>query len=175
MSIDLCRVCEILERTPAVLFSLMVGLSEEWLLEDEGPGTFSPRDVLGHLIQGEKSDWIPRLRIILEHGESRPFEPFDREGFRAYLGDRATGQLLQDFRALRVENLRTLYELNLQPDQLALRGTHPSLGPVTIWELIVTWALHDLDHLAQIARVMAHQARDEAGPWAPHLRVLGQG
>jgi hypothetical protein len=162
----------ILTRTPATLDALLRDLPEQWTLATEGPGTWSPYDVIGHLIHGEKTDWIPRLGIILEHGASRPFTPFDREAqFRESQG-KSLSTLLEEFSALRSDNLVRLRALNLQPAQLELQGTHPELGPVTLRQLLATWTAHDLAHLLQVSRVMAKRYRQEVGPWAAYLSVM---
>jgi hypothetical protein len=167
------EIVEVLERTPSALRALLVPLRETWLHCDEGPGTFSPRDVLGHLILGEETDWMPRARIILEHGESRPFEPFDRFGFRDRLAGVAVPDLLDRFQALRQANLAELRSLRLQPADLDRKGRHPELGTVTLGQLLATWVAHDLDHLGQVARVMARRCQEDVGPWRAYLRILG--
>jgi hypothetical protein len=172
MPFDMGRALEVLESTPRTLEAWLGGLSDEWLAANEGPETFSPLDVLGHLIHGEETDWIPRARRILEHGESKPFEPFDRFAFRRTLAGVALPSLLETFARLRASNLETLRALALQPAQLAARGTHPSLGTVTLEQLLSTWVVHDLGHLAQIARVMSKQYREDVGPWREYLPVL---
>jgi hypothetical protein len=174
MRIEMDRVFEVLERTPKALRGLLGGLGDEWVLPNEGPETFSPHDVVGHLIHGEKTDWIPRVRVILEHGASKPFEPFDRFGFRAYAAGVPLDSLLEDLARLRAENLAALRGLRLTSDQLALEGRHPALGTVTLGQLIATWVVHDLNHLAQIVRVMAKQYRDEVGPWTEFLAILSK-
>ena len=163
---------EVLEATPRTLEAWLGGLSREWLASNEGPETFSPLDVLGHLIHGEETDWIPRARIILEHGESKPFEPFDRFAFKTKHAGAGVAELLSLFARLRGESLAALRRLDLGPDQLAKRGTHPALGTVTLEQLLSTWVVHDLGHLAQIARVMAKQYREDVGPWREYLPVL---
>ncbi len=165
------QVVTVLEQTPAALEGLLKGLPERLLEANEGPDTYSPRDVLGHLIFGEETDWVPRVRIILEHGESRPFTPFDRTGFRAY-GAQPVERLLRRFRALREENLAYLRGLDLQAEHMERRGTHPGLGTVTLGQLLASWAVHDLGHLAQASRVIAKQFRSEVGPWEEYLTVL---
>ena len=173
MEFDLAHAIEILERTPGTLRSLLDGLSEPWLVNNEGPDTFSPRDVLGHLIYGEEVDWVPRINIIIfEGGESRPFTPFDRFAFRGWIEEKSLGELLETFERLRRENLRVVRDLDLGPDQLALTGTHPELGRVTLQQLIATWAVHDLNHIAQIVRVMAKQYRERVGPWREYSPLL---
>ncbi len=154
MEFQLQQSIEILERTPGTLMSLLDGLSEPWLHSHEGPETFSPFDVVGHLIHGEETDWIPRTRIILEHGESRPFTPFDRFAFYEKSKGKKLGDLLATFQTLREQNIEVLKGLNLTPEQLDLKGTHPELGQVTLRQLLATWVTHDLGHLCQIVRVM---------------------
>jgi hypothetical protein len=174
MRVEMGQVFEVLERTPGTLRSLLGGLPDAWTLADEGPDTFSPHDVVGHLIHGEKTDWVPRLRLILEHGASKPFEPFDRFGFGAYATGLPIDALLDDFAQLRAENLEILRGLRLTEGQLALQGRHPALGAVTLGQLIATWVVHDLNHVAQAVRVMAKQYRDEVGPWTEFLGILSK-
>jgi hypothetical protein len=172
MSIMLPEAIQVLSRTPATVRALLAGLGDEWLTADEGPDTFSPRDVVGHLISGEETDWMPRLRIILDHGPSRPFTPFDRFGFKEKYGRMPIDGLLDRFAELREENLRQLRALTLTPAQMPLPGTHPELGPVTLSQLLATWVAHDLNHVWQIVRVMAHRYQDAVGPWRAYLRIL---
>jgi uncharacterized damage-inducible protein DinB len=172
MSPVVSEAVQVLSRTPATLRALLTGLGEEWVEADEGPETFTPRDVLGHLIYGEETDWIPRLRIILESGEKRSFTPFDRFGFRAQYGRAPVDELLRRFAELREANLRELAALDLRPPQLALRGTHPELGMVTLSQLLATWVAHDLTHVGQVVRVMAKRYEDTVGPWRAYLRIL---
>ena len=161
-----------LARTPAVLSGLMNGMPQAWLECREGPKTFSPIDVLGHLIYGEQVDWIPRARIILEQGESRPFDPFDRVGFEDLIAGKSLEELLSLFTTLRNQSLKDLSALKLQPAMLARKGTHPALGQVTLGQLLAAWVVHDLGHLAQIERVMARQYREAVGPWREYLPIL---
>lgn len=172
MQFDLSNAIQVLERTPLSFRALLGGLTEAWTTPNEGPETFSAFDNLGHLIHGERTDWIPRARLILEQGTNRRFEPFDR--FAQYRESRGKtlAQLLDEFASLRVENLSTLRGWNLSEQQLALEGEHPSLGPVTLSQLLATWVAHDLGHLAQTARVMAKQYREAVGPWRQYLPVL---
>jgi hypothetical protein len=163
---------EVLESTPRTLEAWLSGLSEGWIASNEGPETFSPLDVLGHLIHGEETDWIPRARIILENGESKPFEPFDRFAFKTAHAGLGLAERLALFSRLRRESLAALRALDVRPEQLARRGTHPALGTVTLEQLLSTWVVHDLGHLAQIARVMAKQYREDVGPWREYLPVL---
>lgn len=170
MTFDLDRTFEILERTPETLSALLTGLSDDWTVANEGGDTFSPKDVVGHLIAGEETDWVPRTEIILEHGIERPFTPFDRFGFRE--SDASLPELLETFRTLRAQNLEHIRSLGLDGVKLELEGTHPELGRVRLRQLLATWAVHDLGHIRQIARVMAKQYADEVGPWREYLRVL---
>ncbi len=163
----------VLSRTPAVVSSLLTGLPESWTRGTEGPDTWSPFDVVGHLIHGERTDWIPRTEILLTHGESRTFTPFDRFAqFEASRG-KTLHELLDTFAELRAANLVRLQSLGLTPDDLERRGRHPELGPCTLRELLATWVTHDLSHIAQIARVMGRQYTDEVGPWRVYLPMLG--
>ena len=164
----------LLERTPPALDGWLRGAPEAWLdVRTEGPESFSPRDVLGHLIGGERTDWIPRARIILQHGESRAFDPFDRFAFKREAGQ-PIGALLDEFARLRRDNLTTLRDLQLAPADLDRRGRHPdsSFGPVTLRQLLATWVVHDLSHLAQIARVMGKRYAEDVGPWQAYLPML---
>jgi hypothetical protein len=172
MTFPLDRTIALLERTPATLTTWLDGLPDTWTHTNEGADTFSPYDVIGHLIHGEKTDWIVRARIVREQGEARPFDRYDRFAqFRESEG-KPLSTLLAEFATLRKENLATLRGWRLGPEDLARRGTHPALGPVTLGQLLTTWAAHDLTHLHQIARVMAHQTRADVGPWVKYLGVL---
>ena len=162
----------LLERTPAVFNALLSGLSDTWTERNEGGDTWSAFDVIGHLIHGERTDWMPRARIILQNGETRAFEPFDRLGHIPESRGKSLDQLLDELARLRRENLTALRKLNLQPKDLTRRGRHPALGVVTLSELLATWAAHDLTHLHQLSRVMAHQHRAAVGPWGAYLGVL---
>ena len=161
----------ILERTPAALRALLNGIPEIWERATEGEGTWSPFDVVGHLIHGERTDWIPRARHILA-GETRPFEPFDRTAQFIESEGKSLSELLATFAELRRENVAALLEMNLRDDDLARKGLHPELGEVTLSQLLATWAVHDLDHLAQIARTMAKVYTDAVGPWQAYLSIL---
>ncbi len=172
MDLSLAEVTGILSRTPGTLRALLGDLQPSWIETNEGEGTFSPRDVVGHLIHGEKTDWVPRIRLILDSGEARPFVPFDRFGFRDAIAGRAIGALLAEFDALRSTNLRTLRELAVTPAQLALTGRHPELGAVTLGQLLATWAVHDLNHIGQIVRVMSKRYSTAVGPWKAYLGIL---
>jgi hypothetical protein len=159
-------------RTPAVLNALLRGLPEFWTLRNEGEKTMSAFDVVGHLIHAEHTNWIPRARMILQSGESRAFEPFDRWGQLRESQGKSLEQLLDEFARVREKSLSQLGAMNLRPEDLARRGRHPSLGVVTLSQLLGTWAVHDLTHLHQISRVMAHQYRDIVGPQEKFLGVL---
>ncbi len=161
----------LLSRTPAVLEALLRDLPESWVSATEGPDTWSPYDVVGHLIHAEKADWMERLAIILEHGPEKPFAAFDREA-QFQQARLPLGTLLDEFRALRAGNLAQLRELRLTDAQLALQGTHPAFGLVTARQLLATWTAHDMAHLLQISRVMAKRYKHEVGPWAAYLSVM---
>jgi hypothetical protein len=172
MTFHLNHAAVLLSRTPFVLKELLTGLPPEWLYANEGGDTWSPYDVVGHLIHGERTDWIPRAKIILEFGESRPFEPFDRAAHMEESKGKSIVELLDTFERLRAENLRTLHAMNLTEPDLAKTGLHPQFGRVTLRELLATWVAHDLGHIAQVSRVMAKQYRDAVGPWIAYLPVL---
>jgi DinB superfamily len=161
-----------LSRTPSTLDALLRGLPDGWVAAHEGGDTWSPFDVIGHLIHGERTDWIPRARIILEHGETKPFETFDRLAQFAESRGRTLASLLDEFAALRQDNLRALDALHLAGADLDRRGRHPELGGVTLRQLLATWVAHDLDHVMQISRVLARQYTDEVGPWRAYLRII---
>jgi hypothetical protein len=162
----------ILSRTPTTLNALLRDLPDGWIAANEGGETWSPFDVVGHLIHGEQTDWIPRAKRILERGEAQPFDKFDRFAqFDASKG-RSIAGLLDELATLRQENLRELASLRLTADDLDRRGRHPELGVVTLRQLLATWVAHDLDHVVQISRVMARQYTDEVGPWRAYLRII---
>jgi hypothetical protein len=162
----------VLERTPGAFRALLAGLPEVWTTADEGPKTFSAYENLAHVIHGERTDWIPRARIILAQGASRRFEPFDRFAHLRESAGKTLAQLLDELDALRADNLTTLREWRLTDAQLALEGEHPGLGPVTLRQLLSTWVVHDLGHLAQTSRVMSKRYRDAVGPWRAYLPIL---
>lgn len=162
----------VLTRTPATLDAMLRDLPEAWTAATEGPGTWSPYTVVGHLIHGEKVDWMARLSIILEHGPNRAFDPFDREAQFRESGGKPLSVLLDEFSALHRDNLARLRALNLQPEQFELQGTHPALGRVTVRQLLATWTAHDLAHILQVSRVMAKRYKQEVGPWAEFLSVM---
>ena len=169
---DLRLSIDVLERTPATLRALLQDVDAKLARGTEGPDTFSPFDNIGHLIDGEETDWMARARIILAQGANRRFEPYDRFRHRARNAKRTLDSLLDEFARLRAENLRALESWKLTEAQLDLPGEHPSLGPVTLRQLLSAWVVHDLGHIAQVARVMAKQYRAEVGPWVPYLPVL---
>jgi len=167
----------LLSRTPATLNALLRDLPDAWTMTNEGTtnegqNTWSPYDVIGHLIHGERTDWMPRARRILESGESRAFDPFDRWAQARESQGKSLSRLLDEFARLRSENLTALRALNLTPEDLARRGRHPALGVCTLSELLATWAAHDLTHLHQISRTMAYQYRQAVGPWSAYLGVM---
>ncbi|HSN85609.1 MAG TPA: DinB family protein [Thermoanaerobaculia bacterium] len=172
MSFDLPEALDLLGRTPAVVGSLLRGTSASWHDVNEGPGTWSAKDVVGHLIHGEETDWVPRARIILEQGESRPFEPFDRFAQFARFAGWPLPQLLDRFTELRQANLEIVRSWRLTEAQLELPGRHPELGAVNLRQLLATWAVHDLNHIAQVARVMAKRHTEEVGAWRQYLSIL---
>jgi hypothetical protein len=174
MEFQLDHATEILRRTPATLNSLLHQLPSEWALANEGPDSWSPFDVMGHLIHGEETDWIPRARIILEYGESRPFESFDRFAMFEKSRGKSLGELLAMFERLRGESLKELEQMSLTPAMLGKRGRHPELGVVTLSQLLSTWVVHDLGHIGQIVRVMARQYTEAVGAWRAYLPVLSR-
>lgn len=175
MTFDLDDAIAVLHRTPATLRALLGGLPDAWIHRDEGPETFTAFDNVGHLVHGERADWIPRARIILAQGEDRRFAPYDRFAQVHESAGKSLTQLLEEFAALRAGNLVTLRGWRLTAREFALEGEHPALGRVTLRQLLATWVAHDLGHVAQIARVMAKQYRDEVGPWQAYLPVLTRG
>jgi hypothetical protein len=173
MRFDLADGVALLERTPRVLRELLAGLPEGWTGATEGPDTWSPFDVVGHLIHGERTDWVPRLEIILTEGEGRAFTPFDRFAqFEASRG-KALEELLETFAVLRAGSLAHLASYELTAADLQRRGRHPELGSVTVAQLLATWVAHDLSHIGQIARVMGKAYTEAVGPWAAYLPMLG--
>ena len=172
MNFDLDLSMDVLARTPATLQSLLGGLTDPWTRGTEGPNTFSPFDVVGHLIDGEETDWIPRARIILARAEHPRFEPYDRFRHRTRNVDRSLPSLLDEFATLRADNLALLRSWKIASNELDLPGEHPSLGPVTLRQLLAAWVVHDLGHIAQAVRVMSKQYYGEVGPWVPYLPIL---
>jgi hypothetical protein len=169
---DIEEAAAILARTPATLDALLRGLPNSWTLAHEGGETWSPFDVIGHLIHGEEVDWIPRAQIILAHRDARPFDKFDRLAQMTASAGRTLPGLLDDFARLRQANLRTLRGLDLTQADLDRLGRHPELGVVTLRQLLAAWVAHDLDHVVQVSRVLARQYSEEVGPWRAYLRII---
>jgi uncharacterized damage-inducible protein DinB len=166
------QAVEILRRTPATLTALLRGLPEAWTKSTAGPDTWSAYDVVGHLLHGEETDWIGRTRVILDYGEERPFDAFNRTAmFEKYQGY-SLDQVLEAFEQARERNLATLSELRITPEKLTLKGTHPALGSVTLSQLLATWVVHDLNHVGQIVEVMSRQYAEAVGPWSAYLAIL---
>lgn len=163
---------EILERTPAVLQSLLAGLSDDWIMSNEGPETFSPYDVVGHLIHGEKTDWTTRMKMILEFGNTKTFERWNRVAMYEESKGKSMQQLLDEFAAIRKKNMDWFRSLHLTEADFDRKGMHPVLGEVTLRNLLATWVAHDLTHIAQVTRVMAKQYKEEMGPWPEFFRIL---
>jgi hypothetical protein len=172
MEQNLDRTIALLARTPAALDALLRDLPDEWTHRNEGEKTWSAFDVVGHLTYADREDWIPRAQRILEFGESKPFDPFDRLGHVRECEGRSFGELLDEFASVRREKLAELRALNLSEADLARRGRHPALGSVTLAELLATWATHDLTHVHQVSRILAHQYRGAVGPFGAYLGVL---
>ena len=172
MEFDLAKGMAVLERTPGTLRAMLGGLAPDWIDATEGPETWSPYVIVGHLIHGERADWIPRARVILVQGADRRFTPYDRLAqFRESEG-KTLAELLDELARLRADNLATLSSWHLTNEHLSLEGEHPDFGAVTLRQLLATWVVHDLGHIAQIARVMAKQYRDAIGPWRAYLPVV---
>lgn len=172
MGFDLQQTIVLLTRTPSALNALLRDLPESWTLRNEGGKTWSPFDIVGHLIHGERTDWMVRARIILQYGEDRPFDSFDRLAQQRESRGKPLGELLDEFARLRAENLEALRTMNLAPSDFDRSGRHPALGIVTLSQLLATWAVHDMTHLHQLSRVMAYQYREVVGPWSAYLGVL---
>lgn len=174
MNYNINNAIEILEQTPKTLKSFLGQLSEKWIYCNEGVDTWSAFDIVGHLIHGEKTDWMTRLQIILNESEKKTFESFDRFAQIKSSKGKTLSILLDEFEDLRTQNLTHLKDLNLSQDQLKLKGIHPELGEVSISQLLATWVTHDLGHIAQISRVMAKQYKSEVGPWLNYISILNQ-
>ncbi len=172
MEHNLEHTIALLTRTPAALNALLRDLPEAWTLRNEGENTMNTFDVVGHLIHGERTNWMPRVRMILQFGETQAFEPFDRWGHVQESQGKSLRQLLDEFAGVRTESLDELRALNLRPGDLERTGRHPAFGAVTLSQLLATWAAHDLTHLHQLSRIMAHQYREAVGPWTPYLGVM---
>jgi len=174
INFNLKEAIEILGRTPAVLTSLLSGLSDRWIYNNEGGESWNPYDIVGHMVHGEKKDWILRAKIILENGEKKPFEPFDRFAQFKDSEGKTLNDLLEEFTKLRRGNVDVLNKLNLDENDLKKKGIHPEFGKVTIKQLLSTWVVHDLSHVRQISRVMAKQYKNEIGPWGTYLPVINE-
>ena len=174
MTYNLKQALEILERTPNTLHVLLSNVSDEWVYTNEGDNTWSVFDVVGHLIHGEKTDWMTRIRIVLSDSGNKTFEPFDRFAQFENSKGKTMQQLLNEFSELRAENLKALKQLQITETQLKMKATHPALGEVALKELLASWVTHDLGHIAQIARVMAKQYKDEVGPWEAYIPILNK-
>ena len=172
MTFDLLKSYEVWERTPFVLRALLHGLGNDWIKQNEGPDTFSPFDVVGHLIHGEKTDWPSRIHLILKKGTTSPFVPYDRFAMYQESAGKTLDQLLDEFENLRMTNIKWVRSLNLSDTDLNKKGLHPRLGEVTLRQLLSTWVIHDLTHLSQITRVMAKQYKEEMGPWLEYFRIM---
>jgi hypothetical protein len=172
MNFTLEHTIEIIERTPVVLRHLLQGLNDEWTHNNEGGESWSPYDIVGHLIHGEKRDWMLRVNTILEHGDTQAFEPFDRYAQFTESKGKTLNNLLDEFETLRQANITTLRTMNLTDEQFTRMGMHPSLGRVSLTNLLATWAVHDLNHIKQIVRVMAKQYSHHVGPWGDNLSIL---
>jgi uncharacterized damage-inducible protein DinB len=174
MDFQLEQTLEILGRTPATLRTLLAGLADAWTLSNAGDDSWSAHNVVGHLIDGEETDWIARARIILEQGESRPFDPVNRFAHLERYGSWPLNQLLDRFEQLRRENLATIQNMRLTAEQLERRGTHPALGTVTLRQLLATWVVHDFNHVGQVVEVMSRQYDEAVGPWKAFLPILSR-
>jgi len=172
MKFDINKSLEILQKTPAVLQVMLSELSDEWIMNNEGENTWSPFDIIGHLIHGEKTDWLPRLKIILSDSDDKRFEPFDRFAQFENCKGKTIGDLLDEFAELREKNIDYINSLYITDEMLDKTGIHPDFGDVTLRQLLAAWVVHDLGHIAQIARVLAKQYKDETGPWVKYLPVL---
>ena len=172
MNFELNPAFEILERTPVVLRNWLAGLDRTWIENNYGEETFSPFDVVGHLLHGERTDWMARVEMILEHGESQTFTPWDRYAMKTESLGKTIDQLLDEFAIARGENLDKLKAKNLGDADLQRMGTHPRFGQVTLQQLLATWVTHDLHHVAQICKAMAFQYRDEVGPWIEYIGII---
>jgi len=172
MRFDLAEARGFLERTPTVVRTLVTGIPESWASANYGPGTWSPREIVAHLIYGEQTDWVPRMRIMLEHGAARPFEPFDRAGHEPAMRGRSLGSLVDEFARVRSDRLAELDAMHLRETDLDRTGAHPEFGPVTMRQLLATQVAHDLNHIAQLSKALAYQYKSEVGPWERYLSIL---
>jgi DinB superfamily len=171
MNFMMKEAIEVLERTPQTLEYFLSGLSSPWLQSNEGEGTWNDSEVIEHLIEGEKNNWIPRMEKILQEGESKPFPPFDRYSHLNQSSERSISQKLHEFKTIRTQNITKLKGL-IEPEHLELTGSHPEFGVVKLRELLSTWVVHDLTHISQIVRVMAERYRSDVGPWEEYLGIL---
>ena len=169
---NLPETISLLSRTPAALNALLRDLPDSWTRRNEGGDTWTAVDVVGHLIHGEKTDWMPRVRLIVEHDDLRSFEPFDMKGHVREIAAKSLPELLDEFAQLRAANICDLQALNLLPGDLSRPGLHPALGPVTLSQLLASWPAHDLTHIHQLSRIMAHQYRETVGPWSAYMGVM---
>ena len=174
MNFTIEKSIEILERTPAVLETMLENISADWTENNEGGDTWSVFDVVGHLVHGEKTDWVSRMEVILSDGENKTFEPFDRFAQFEDSRGKTLRELLDEFKGLRKKNVGILRSKNLTAERLEAKGVHPDFGEVTLAQLLATWTVHDLDHIAQVARVMGKQYKAEVGPWIKYLKILNQ-
>ena len=174
MEFNLNKSLEILSRTPVVLMSLLENLSEDWIKNNEGGDSWSPYDIVGHLIHGEKTDWIARAKIILSDGGNKKFEPYDRFAQFKESEGKSLKELLYEFSVIREENIKILKSFNIDDGKLGLEGIHPKFGNITLKQLLSTWVIHDLAHIVQISRVMAKQYKTEIGPWVEYFRLMGE-
>jgi hypothetical protein len=171
---NLKEAIEFLERTPAVLISLLSGLSDRWIYNNEGGESWNPYDIVGHMIHGEKKDWVRRAKTIPEYGEEKPFEPFDRFAQFKESEGKTLNDLLEEFAKLRNENIDVLHKIDLNENDLNKKGIHPEFGKVTLKQLLSTWVVHDLSHIRQISRVMAKQYKNEIGSWGTYLLAINE-
>ena len=172
MKFDLPNSIALLSRTPSTLNAVLRDLPESWTTCNEGDSTWTPTGVVAHLVHGERTDWMVRARIILDSGEAQAFQPVDRSAHLRMIHEKSLPELLDEFANLRAANLDTLRALHLQPADLEKRGRHPALGPVTLSQLLAAWTAHDMTHLHQVSRILAHQYREAVGPWSKFLGVL---
>lgn len=172
MNFNLEKSIDILQRTPSVLEFLLKDISDDWCLNNEGADTFSPFDVVGHLIHGERSDWVPRMELILSNKPDKTFQPYDRFAQFEESKGKTMNQLLTEFKTLRRQNIALLRSKNPGPDDFTKTGTHPRFGDVTLQQLLATWTVHDLSHIAQITRVMCKHYSQDVGPWIEYLPIL---
>lgn len=174
MDFNLSKSIELLQRTPDILMAMLQNISSGWTSANEGGDTWSVYDIIGHFIHGEQTDWIPRIEIILSEKEDKTFIPFDRFAQFEVNKDKTLPALLAEFKSLREKNIKHLHTLHLTKNDYTKKGIHPAFGEVTLAQLIATWTVHDLNHIAQIARVMSKQYKEATGPWIEYLKILQQ-